>query len=134
MVMNRRAHRRYSLVFPVSVRISIDGQNAMFETECVELSADALTLGCDETVIGALLAQAHFPRTCTLGFAPPDSTRQFDIDCHVVRHRRLSRRQFHLVAMFRHFHDGSAESLVEYLANLEQTLNGGRTSAQQARS
>lgn len=127
--MNRRAHRRYPLVFPVIVSVMLDGRASEFTTACVELSADSLTLSCDETLIGALLEQAHFPRTCTLGFAPPESAQAFEIDCHVVRHRRLSRRHFHFVAVFRDFRSGSAESLADYLTTLGQALNGRGMSA-----
>jgi len=129
MVMNKRAHRRYPLVFPVNVSVTLDGRASEFETACVELSADSLTLSCDETLIGALLGQAHFPRTCTLGFAPPESSQVFAIDCHVVRHRRLSRRHFHLVAVFRDYRAGSAKSLADYLTSLRQALNGRGTPA-----
>ena len=118
MVMtDKRAQRRYSLVFPVRVGITVDGCDALIETECVELSASGLTLSCDEALIGALLAQARFPRTCALAFAPPESSLHFAIDCHVVRHRRLSRQHFHLVALFRHFREGSTELLTDYLAS-----------------
>lgn len=129
MVTNKRAHQRYPLVFPVSVSVTLDGRAGEFATSCIELSADSLTLSCDETLIGALLGQAHFPRTCTLGFAPPESSQSFEIDCHVVRHRRLSRRHFHLVAVFRDYRAGSAAALADYLANLRQALNSRGTSA-----
>lgn len=132
MVMNKRAHRRYPLAFPVNVRVVLDGHANEFETSCVEVSADGLTLGCDESLIGTLLAQAHFPRTCTLRFAPPEDSRSYEIDCHIVRHRRLSRRQFHLVAMFRHYHRGDAGSLAAYLARQERTRIGGRANANKA--
>lgn len=129
MVMNKRAHRRYPLVFPVNVSVMIDGRASEFAAASVELSAHGLTLGCDETLIGTLLGQAHFPRTCTLGFAPPESPQAFEIDCHVVRHRRLSRRHFHLVAVFRDYRAGTAASLADYLTNLRQALNGRGTPA-----
>ncbi len=118
MVINKRAHRRYPLAFPVHVSVINDAQPSGFRTDCVELSVDNLTLSCDESLIGALLGQAHFPRTCTLRFVLPEHSQSFEIDCHVVRHRRLSRRHFHVVAVFRHFRHGKGDALADYLANL----------------
>jgi len=133
MVMNRRVHRRYPLTFPVDVTIGIDGQQRPFATECIELSAEGMTLSCDAIVIDALRLQAHYPRTCTLGFALPDRPGPFKIDCHVVRHRRLSRSHFHLVALFRHYRLGNPASLTDALANLGHTLDRRDPIARQAR-
>ena len=115
MKPEKRAHRRYPLRFPISVQMHAAGPCDMAETECVEISHGGLTLGCDDVLIGALLEQEQYPRTCTLVFSLPGCPQRFEVDCQIVRHRRLSRSLFHLVALFREFRVGNAESLADYL-------------------
>lgn len=113
--MEKRLYRRYPLAFPVSVQIPLGGRDSVAETECVEVSRSGLTLSCDAALIEALLEQAQYPPTFTLGFTLTGCPSYFEIDCHLVRHRRLSRQQFHLVALFRHFRRGDGEVLSAHL-------------------
>lgn len=119
MSTDKRLDRRYPFVFPIQVELTCGGRDGAVETECVEISRSGLTFACEPALIEALLEQADYPPTCTLGFALPGCPLHFEIRCHVIRHRRLSRQQFHVVALFRHFRRGNGELLSAHLMNAD---------------
>lgn len=128
MSTDKRLDRRYPFVFPIQVELAGGGRDGAVETECVEISRSGLTFACEPALIEALLEQADYPPTCTLGFALPGCPLHFEIRCHVIRHRRLSRQQFHVVALFRHFRRGNGELLSEHLLTADQTDSAWRDS------
>lgn len=101
MSVERRTQVRYSVSFPVQMRVPLLETLECFEVTAINLSASALEVSCDGAAINSLQTQAGFPYVCDLEFLIPQSEAPCTMPCHVMKFRRLSQHHYRIILDFK---------------------------------
>jgi len=101
MSVDRRTQVRYSVSFPVQMRVPLLEILECFEVTAINLSASALEVSCDGAAINSLQTQEGFPYVCDLEFPVPPSETPYTMPCHVLTFRRLSQHHYRIVLDFK---------------------------------
>ena len=117
MASERRSYPRYPVQCPVTVTLPEDPTNTVYRATANSISRTSIQIGCDASLIAALLRQQKLPYMSHLQFALPGPKKHtFNFDASVVTHRRLSQQEYVLVLLLRHFDEKQEELLEKQLA------------------
>jgi hypothetical protein len=120
MASERRSFPRYPVQCPVTVTLPEDPTNTVYQATANSLSRTSIQIGCDASLIAALLRQQRLPYMSHLEFVLPGPKKHtFNLDASVVTHRRLSQQEYVLVLLLRHF-DAKQEELLDRLLIAQQ--------------
>jgi hypothetical protein len=112
MANERRSYPRFPVQCPVEVSLPDSKAAAVFPATSSNLSRTSIQIECSAELVAALLRQQKLPYTCRLLFTLPWHKHKFQLDAHVVTHRRLSQFHYVLVLVLRH-NDPVQEDLLE---------------------
>jgi hypothetical protein len=127
MLQERRLHPRYSLHFPVVVRMESKNGVQVFECEAVNVARNAMEISSDGALVAAFLAQSSYPHVCEMSFRLPGGEYEFIVECQLTTYRRLSQRCYHLAFVFMEYNEDCEELLAEHLGcNQPQKVSRAR--------
>lgn len=117
MLPERRLFPRFSLRFPITVRVDhADGRHEA-TVEAVTVSLHAVEVNAGPELVKALLSQEVYPHVCEVSFRLPEHEYEYRMGCQLSIHRRLSQHNWQLVLLFTRFHEDCGGLLAEQLGS-----------------